>query len=133
MKFENNLGLFSRLLKFLGYISGLVIFISMFFIIWTRRFYLIKNNYVTILSIIVLIAVLALLKVKSLNIFYNGFKEFSKVIITTVNFILLSIVYILGVGLTSLIAKFFNKHFLDLKKKDVKSYYNDKKNWRRIY
>jgi DNA polymerase II large subunit len=34
-------------------------------------------------------------------------------------------VYIVGVGLTSLTARIFKKHFLDIKMKNVKSYWID--------
>ena len=45
----------------------------------------------------------------------NGFKSFGEHIILVVNFVLLSFVYLIGVGFTSTIAKLVNKHFLDLK------------------
>lgn len=40
-----------------------------------------------------------------------------KAISAIVNFILLAIVYFIGIGLTSVIAKLLGKHFLDLKSK----------------
>ena len=50
--------------------------------------------------------------------FWLGFKEgqklFGENIAVIINSILLTFVYILGVGLTSIFAKIFNKHFLDL-------------------
>ena len=49
-----------------------------------------------------------------------------KIISSMVNFILLSIVYFLGIGLTSIIAKVFNKKFLDLKKENKKTYWEEK-------
>ena len=49
-----------------------------------------------------------------------------KIISSMVNFILLSIVYFLGIGLTSIIAKIFNKKFLDLKKENKKTYWEEK-------
>lgn len=58
---------------------------------------------------------------KKLKQFFKGFqkgiKGFSDNIITIINFLLLSIVYLVGVGLTSISAKIFGKHFLDIKKK----------------
>ncbi len=60
----------------------------------------------------------------------------SKLISSVINSILLSIVYLIGVGSTSIIAKLSKKHFLDLnesngtywkdlnlKKKQIKNYY----------
>mgnify|MGYP001558381624 CR=1 FL=1 len=50
--------------------------------------------------------------------FLLGYKEgqklFGENIAVIINSILLTFVYILGVGLTSIFAKIFNKHFLDL-------------------
>ncbi len=58
---------------------------------------------------------------KKLKQFFNGFqkgmKSFSDNITSIINFLLLSIVYFIGVGLTSITAKIFGKHFLDTKKK----------------
>lgn len=78
----------------------------------------------------------------SLNQFFQGFKkgtkDFGHNISTIINSVLLSIVYIIGVGLTSVIAKLVGKHFLDtktsekadtywtdldLKKKSIEDYY----------
>ena len=47
--------------------------------------------------------------------FYEGFKAFSLVISTIINFVLLMIVYFIGVGLTSIIGKSFKKEFLGIK------------------
>jgi len=77
---------------------------------------------------------------KALGEFFRGFrkgmKEFGENITALVNSVLLSIVYFLGVGLTSIAAKALGKHFLDkrsrndsywsdinLKKKPLKDYY----------
>ncbi|MFH1399892.1 MAG: hypothetical protein ABIH41_00075 [Nanoarchaeota archaeon] len=43
----------------------------------------------------------------------KGFKRFGQHITTLINSILLSIVYILGVGITSLIARIAGKKFMD--------------------
>ena len=65
---------------------------------------------------------------KKLRQFFKGFQEgmksFSNNISTIINLILLSIVYLTGVGFTSITAKFFGKHFLDIKKK-MGSYWSD--------
>jgi hypothetical protein len=51
--------------------------------------------------------------------FFKGFKEgiesFVGNIKIIVNTVLLSIVYIIGIGLTSIFAKILGKHFLDMK------------------
>lgn len=47
--------------------------------------------------------------------FKQGFRSFSLLITDIVNFILLSIVYFIGVGIVSIIAKMLGKHFIDLK------------------
>ena len=60
------------------------------------------------------------------NGFKNGFKEFGHFINDIVNFILLSLVFILGVGLVSIFAKFFKKNFLDMKP-GGKTYWLNKK------
>lgn len=56
--------------------------------------------------------------------FVHGFRNFSHTITNTINFFLLLIVYILGIGLVSIISKLFGRHYLDLKKSGSKS------NWR---
>jgi large-conductance mechanosensitive channel len=48
----------------------------------------------------------------------------AKVISNTINFILLAVVYFIGIGPISIISKLFGKHFLELKKQ------NNKSNWR---
>ena len=59
--------------------------------------------------------------------FKNGFSEFARLVADGVNLILLFLVYFLGVGATSLAAKVFGKHFLDLKpgRKVQTSYWQD--------
>jgi len=60
--------------------------------------------------------------------FWDGFKKglklFGEAISSIINIILLSGVYLLGVGLTSLIAKLFSNRFLNLKPdKNLDSYW----------
>ena len=56
----------------------------------------------------------------------KGQKEFGEDIGTLVNSILLSVVYLLGVGLTSIIAKVVRKRFLNLRlDKSAKTYWED--------
>jgi len=65
---------------------------------------------------------------KKIKQFFNGFhrgtKYFNTNLSIIVNFLLLLIVYLMGVGLTSITAKIFGKHFLDMKKKKG-SYWHD--------
>lgn len=67
----------------------------------------------------------------------DGMKEFGGNISNLVNSILLSIVYFIGIGLTSIVAKIFKKQFLDTKLSDKKSYWLDlnlkKKNIREYF
>lgn len=65
-----------------------------------------------------------------MNTFWSGLKKgftaYSHAISDIINAILLSIVYLVGVGLTSLFAKLIGKHFLDLKvEKKAKTYWED--------
>jgi len=61
--------------------------------------------------------------------FFSGFKkgmnDFGTNISTIINSVLLSLVYISGAGFTSLIAKLFGKHFLDMKASKRKTYWSD--------
>ena len=64
----------------------------------------------------------------NLKVFWRGFKEgskrFSHVITGIINFVLLFLVYFVGVGVTSIFDKIFRKHFLNIKlKKDTISYW----------
>ena len=65
---------------------------------------------------------------KELKQFFKGFqkgvKGFSDNISTIINFVLLSMVYLIGVGLTSITAKIFGKHFLNTKKKEDSYWHN---------
>ena len=51
----------------------------------------------------------------------KALEPFSKVMNSIVNFVLLSIVYFAGIGVVSVCAKIFGKHFLELKKNNRKS------------
>lgn len=58
--------------------------------------------------------------------FYSGFKNFGQNISIIVNSLLLGIVYLAGVGLTAILAKFAKKQFLDIKTaKEKKTYWSD--------
>ena len=64
-----------------------------------------------------------------MNDFFKGFKKgmtgFGHNISVIVNSALLIIVYFVGVGITSIIAKLFNKKFLDMKIADKETYWKD--------
>ena len=67
---------------------------------------------------------------KKLKQFFNGFKkgikDFGENISIIVNSILLTVVYLIGVGITSLFAKIFKKHFLGIKiSKKARTYWSD--------
>ena len=58
--------------------------------------------------------------------FKKGYKEFNQNIIAIVNSTLLSIVYLIGVGITSIISKIARKRFLDVSiSKDKTSYWEN--------
>lgn len=48
-------------------------------------------------------------------------KPISNVISNLVNFILLLIIYFTAIGIVSIVSKLFGKHFLELKKSNIKS------------
>lgn len=51
----------------------------------------------------------------------------ANIISSIVNFILLSIVYFIGIGAVSLSAKLFKKHFLEIKKQNKQSNWHEHK------
>jgi len=63
---------------------------------------------------------------KFINGFKKGMREFGNNAIMIINSCLLALVYIIGVGISSILAKIFRKKFLDIKiEKDRKSYWTD--------
>jgi|WetSurMetagenome_2_1015567.scaffolds.fasta_scaffold1883665_1 hypothetical protein len=60
--------------------------------------------------------------------FYKGMKKFGANIVSITNFIILVPVYLIGVGISSIIAKITGKKFLNMKKfdKKAKSYWVEK-------
>ena len=66
-----------------------------------------------------------------INLFFKGlqqgFKNFGHTITGVINFFMLLIVYILGIGIISIISKLFGKHYLDLKKSGSKSNWHEHK------
>ncbi len=67
-----------------------------------------------------------------MNQFFRGFKEQGENISILVNSILLFLVYIIAVGLTSLIMKLSGKKFISMKKYD-ESYFEDLNLWKKEY
>lgn len=70
--------------------------------------------------------------------FLQGQKLFGESISVIINSFLLTIIYFLGVGLTSILAKIFRKNFLDLKlDTNADSYWYElnltKKNWEEYF
>jgi len=65
------------------------------------------------------------------NLFFkgamHGFKSFSHTLTNIINFFLLLVVYILGIGPVSAISKLFGKHYLDIKKTGNKSNWHEHK------
>jgi len=63
--------------------------------------------------------------------FYKGFKAgmrmFGENIVFIINTLLLTFVYLIGVGLTSILAKIMGKHFLDTKLSKKDTYWNNLK------
>ena len=58
--------------------------------------------------------------------FNEGMKKFGNNISVIINSVLLSIVYLIGVGIVSIFAKLFGKHFLDTKiSENSKSYWSN--------
>jgi len=55
----------------------------------------------------------------------RGQREFGESITVIINSVLLSIVYFVGIGFTSIFAKISGKHFLDLKTKKQKTYWEE--------
>jgi len=59
-----------------------------------------------------------------LKIYFSGMRKFGLNITILINSLLLLFVYLVGIGITSIIAKLFNKSFLDIRiKKFKKSYW----------
>ncbi|MAG15645.1 hypothetical protein CMO88_01135 [Candidatus Woesearchaeota archaeon] len=66
--------------------------------------------------------------IKIIKSFWNGFLKVGKKIGEFNSRVLLSVVYILGIGFSALIAKTFRKHFLELKLEPEKeSYWAERK------
>ena len=59
--------------------------------------------------------------------FKEGFKSFGHKISNIINFVMLLIVYFSALGLTSIFAKIFGKHFLDLTNKKETTYWVDRR------
>ena len=64
---------------------------------------------------------------KFFKAFWSGMKFFGHCMNSLVNTIILTIAYLLGIGLTSIVAKLSKKHFLELHKKNTNTYWKDLK------
>lgn len=63
---------------------------------------------------------------KELGWFSEGMRLFGESISAIVNTLLLTLVYIVGIGLTSVVAKMFGKHFLDSSvDREARSYWRE--------
>lgn len=63
--------------------------------------------------------------IEFLKYFKKGMEEFGHTIAIVINSILLSIVYFVGIGITSLIAKLIGKRFLEEELNDSKTYWEN--------
>ena len=72
-------------------------------------------------------AIVKMKKIKDLLIgIKEGQKSFGEDIAIIINFLLLSLAYLFGIGITSMIAKIISKSFLDLKiDKNAKTYWQE--------
>ena len=61
------------------------------------------------------------------NLIKTVLEPISKTISNVVNFILLSIVYFIGIGIVSISTKIFGRHFLEIKKQNKKSNWHEHK------
>ena len=57
----------------------------------------------------------------------QGFRDFSHTLTNIINFLMLLIVYVLGIGLVAVISKLSGKHYLDLGKTGSKSNWHEHK------
>lgn len=64
-----------------------------------------------------------------IRLFFSGLKEGSKLfgenLAVIINSVLLTLVYFIGIGLTSAIAQISGRHFLDVKIKNGTSYWSE--------
>jgi len=124
--------------KILGFIVGYFFSTTVLFFIFSTFNKISRSRLYFYIAGIVLSVVIIGFIIESLTIndkgeniintrpFFSGFKAFGYYINLTINSILLTVVYIIGVGSTSLFAKLFKKHFLDLKiKRKNGTYWTD--------
>jgi hypothetical protein len=60
-----------------------------------------------------------------INGFRKGMESFGQTISVIINSVLLAAVYIIGIGLTSVLSKLLRKNFLELRPSDNRSYWSD--------
>lgn len=66
-------------------------------------------------------------KLKFFEGFKDGFRSFPYTVTNIINFVLLLVVYIFGIGIVAIISKLFGKHYLDLKKTQNRSNWKEHK------
>jgi hypothetical protein len=128
-----------HLIFLFGFLLGLALFATIFFHIFHRWFLFSLVPYTLVFGALFVVYVVYwaqrllpqrhIIRKKRHWIFvglFDGFQAFGHTFATLLNFILLSFVYFVGVGLTFVIAKLFGKRFLDLKKSSsLSSYWED--------
>ena len=112
-------------LYYLGFLGGYILFTAALSIM-----FILRGNSLTIIPYVVLttvvITILAYLqnynypsllpeKVHQMKLkpIKTGFHHFGQLLNNLINCVLLSVVYILGIGITSIVAKIINKNFLE--------------------
>ncbi len=118
----------TRLIEFLAFFIPLNIFLTLLWFLWARSSPLLLVSLITN-TLFALYFLLRWKTIKGSSTLFQSFKtgasKFGYGINTLITSILLFIVYILGVGLTSLIGKLFRKKFLSLKPEAITTYYED--------
>jgi hypothetical protein len=121
--------------RFMGSLCSTALFLSVLYLILTRSGvkWLVNLPYpiylAGIVGIYVLAAAVVFLFTRRGNLaniargFWKGVKRFGAFVTEVVNFVLLLPVYFIGVGVTSIVAKFFGKHFMLMKREKKKSYW----------
>lgn len=136
MRFDQKPRFSLRLADFLGFFIPLNIFLLFFWIIAGQRisFLLALGRPLYFVAANALFFLLHLLRwshIRGASTLFGslkqGMREFTESVSGFINAILLFVVYLIGVGLTALVAKLFRKHFLDLRRSSSASYYLPKK------
>ena len=116
-----------KLIQSIGFITGLGLFFIILYGIITSGLHFIIKNYILIGVVVIVFIVFSLLNIRVLTSFFDGFKRFTKIINYVVNFVLLSVAYVIGIGIISVPSKIVKKHFLNTNKNSADTYYINKK------